>query len=136
MNIADFFKNLLNSLLDGSFERMKIIKSMNTAFKDYFYSGELNRLCKVSISSGDPDFAHEMSAFFFRSGFKISIENDTNLADSEVLEISKYILENKPFIKQLMTMGFDTLIIQGKNNKRGKVFSLKAYSNLKNYFLE
>lgn len=109
---------------------------MNTAFKDYFYSGELNRLCKVSISSGDPDFAHEMSAFFFRSGFKISIENDTNLADSEVLEISKYILENKPFIKQLMTMGFDTLIIQGKNNKRGKVFSLKAYSNLKNYFLE
>ena len=36
MNIADFFKNLLNSLLDGSFERMKIIKAMNTAFKDYF----------------------------------------------------------------------------------------------------
>lgn len=136
MNIADFFRNLLNALLDGSFERMKIIKAMNTAFKDYFYSGELNRLCKASISSGDPDFSHEMSAFFFRSGFKISIENDTNLADSEVLEISKYILENKPFIKQLMTLGFDTLIIQGKNNKRGKVFSLKAYSNLKNYFLE
>lgn len=135
MNIGDFLKNLLNSLLDGSFERMRIIRSMNNAFKEYFYSGELNRLCKVSISSEDPDFSHEMSSFFFRSGFKISIENDTNLEDSEIMEISKYILENKSFIKQLMTLGFDTLIVQGRNNHKGKIFSLKAYSNLKNYFL-
>ena len=136
MNIADFFKNLLNAILDGSFERIRIIKAMNEAFKEYFYSGELNRLCKISISKGDPDFAHEMSSFFFRSGFKLSIENDTNVQDSELMEISKYILENKPFIKQLMVLGFDTLIIQGRNNMKGKVFSLKAYSTLQNYFLE
>ena len=29
MNIVDLFKNLLNSLLDGSFEKMKIISTMN-----------------------------------------------------------------------------------------------------------
>ena len=50
MNIVDLFKNLLNSLLDGSFEKMKIISTMNQAFKEYYYSGELNRLCKVSIT--------------------------------------------------------------------------------------
>ena len=50
MNIIDLFKNLLNSLLDGSFEKMKIISTMNQAFKKYYYSGELNRLCKVSIT--------------------------------------------------------------------------------------
>ena len=76
MGIADFFRNLLNSLMDGSFERVRTINAMNNGFKEVFYSGGLNRLCKVSISSGDPDFTHEMSSMTFRSGFKIGIEND------------------------------------------------------------
>jgi len=99
---------------------------MNQSFKEFFYSGELNRLCKVSISQGDKDFTHEMSAFWFRSGFKISIENDINLTDTEINEISKYVLTNHSFIRQLMAMGFDTLIIQGANNGKGRKFSLKA----------
>ena len=49
MTIKDFFHNLLNSLIDGSFERVRIINAMNQSLKDYFYSGELNRLCKVSF---------------------------------------------------------------------------------------
>lgn len=88
MNIVELFKNLLNSLLDGSFERMKIISTMNQAFKEYYYSNELSRLCKVSITTGNETYRHEMSAVFFRSGFKISIENDSNLKDSEILDIS------------------------------------------------
>ena len=97
MNIIDLFKNLLNSLLDGSFEKMKIISTMNQAFKKYYYSGELNRLCKVSITMGNDSYRHEMSAIFFRSGFKISIENDSDLRDSEIRDISQYILSNKAF---------------------------------------
>ena len=67
---------------------------MNKSFREYFYSGELDRLCKVSISQGDVDFAHEMSSIWFRSGFKISIENDADLIDREIIEISKYVLSN------------------------------------------
>lgn len=135
MNIATFFKNLLNALLDGSFERMRIINQMNKAFKEYFLSGEFDRLCRVSISQGDPDFKHEMSAYWFRSGFKISIDNDFNLQESEIFDISKYILENISFVRQLMAMGFDTLVIQGKTTQIGKKFSLKGYANLNNYFI-
>ena len=40
MNIRDFITNLINSLLDGSFERVRIINQMSTAFKEYFLSGE------------------------------------------------------------------------------------------------
>ena len=134
MNFYEFIKNLANSILDGSFERLKLISQMNTGFKEYFYSGELNRLCKTSISQGDPDFRHEMSSIWFRSGFKISVENDTNLKESEIIEIAQYVLQNHQFIRQLMAMGFDTLIVQGK--KEGKKFSLKAYSNLQNYYLQ
>ena len=136
MSIKDFFNNLFNSLLDGSFERMRIINVMNKSFREYFYSGELDRLCKVSISQGDVDFAHEMSSIWFRSGFKISIENDADLIDREIIEISKYVLSNTSFIRQLMAMGFDTLIVTGTTGRKGRKFSLKGYANLNSYYLK
>lgn len=135
MSIKDFFNNLFNSLLDGSFERMRIINVMNQSFREFFYSGELNRLCKVSISQGDREFSHEMSSLWFRSRFKISIENDINLLDSEIMEISKYVLSNTAFIRQLMAMGFDTLIVVGATSGKGRKFSLKGYANLNNYYI-
>lgn len=136
MNIVNLFRNLLNSLLDGSFERMKIISAMNQAFKEYYYTGELNRLCKVSISTGNESYRHEMSAIFFRSGFKISIENDSDIADSEIRDISQYILSNKAFVRQLMSLGFDTLIIMGKTAQKAMQYSLKEYTQLGGFSLE
>ena len=62
MNIKTLLTNLINTLLDGSFERVRIISQMNTAFKEYFTTGEFNRLCKVSIAQGNSAFAHEMSS--------------------------------------------------------------------------
>ena len=126
MNVVDFFKNLLNSLLDGSFERMRIINAMNQSFKETYYSGEIDRLCKVSITSGNDNYRHEMSAFFLRSGFKISIEND----------ISQYILSNKAFVRQLMSLGFDTLIIMGKTTGKAMQYCLKDYTRLSGFSLE
>lgn len=136
MNIGEFLKNLLSSLLDGSFEKIRIINTMNQSFKESFVSGEINRMCKVSISQGDPDFKHPMSSIWFRSGFKISIINDSNIKNSEYEEIAQYVLQNNTFIRQLMAIGFDTLIVQGSNTKNGKKFSLKGYANLDNYYLQ
>jgi hypothetical protein len=136
MNIGEFLKNLLSSLLDGPFEKIRIINAMNQSFKESFVSGEINRMCKVSISQGDPDFKHPMSSIWFRSGFKISIINDSNIKNSEYEEIAQYVLQNNTFIRQLMAIGFDTLIVQGSNTKNGKKFSLKGYANLDNYYLQ
>lgn len=49
---------------------MKIISTMNQAFKEYYYSGELNRLCKVSITMGNDSYRHEMSAIFLEVDLK------------------------------------------------------------------
>lgn len=136
MSIKSFFTNLINSLLDGSFERVRIISQMNTAFKEYFTTGEFNRLCKVSISSGNSAFAHEMSTLWIRSGFKITIENDFRLQDSEISELASYITDNAAFVRQLMSLGFDTLIIKGKTSGTTKSFALKKYANLNNYFIQ
>ena len=46
MNIVDFFKNLLNSLVGTSLERMKLINTMNQNFKDSYCCGELDRFAR------------------------------------------------------------------------------------------
>lgn len=135
MKIIDFFRNLLDSLVGSTIERMNIINSMNQAFKEYYYTGEIERLCKVSVSTGNSNYAHEMSVAFFRSGFKISIENDSDLKDSEIREISQYILSNKPFVRQLMSLGFDTLIIIGKTTSKAMQYCLKEQTSLSQFTL-
>lgn len=135
MNIISSITNFINSLLDGSFERMRIINQMNTAFKEYFMSGEIERMCKFSISQGKLEYAHEMSSIWFRSGFKVSIENDMNLKDSEMIELANYITGNQAFVRQLMAIGFDTLIIKGKTTEKSISYALKEFANLSQYFL-
>ncbi|MDL2244256.1 hypothetical protein LJC54_01955 [Parabacteroides sp. OttesenSCG-928-J18] len=109
---------------------------MNTAFKEYFLSGEFGRFCKVSISQGCWEYAHEMSSLWFRSGFKISIENDTVLKESEIHELAKYVTDNATFVRQLMAMGFDTLVIKGKTTGMGREYALKQFANLNQYFIK
>ena len=99
-------------------------------------SGEFGRLCKVSISQGRSEFAHEMSVLWFRSGFKISIENDLNLKQSEIKELSLYVTSNATFIRQLMALGFDTLVIEGKTTKMVEYFALKKFANLNQYYIQ
>lgn len=135
MNIRAIITNLINSLLDGSFERMRIISQMNAAFKEYFTTGQFNRLCKVSISQGNSAFAHEMSSIWIRSGFKITIENDYSLRESEMEELASNVTDNAAFVRQLMAIGFDTLIIKGKTTGKTKSFALKRYANLNQYFI-
>ena len=135
MNIRAIITNLINSLLDGSFERMRIISQMNAAFKEYFTTGEFNRLCKVSISQGNSAFAHEMSSIWIRSGFKITIENDYSLRESEMEELASNVTDNAACVRQLMAIGFDTLIIKGKTTGKTKSFALKRYANLNQYFI-
>ena len=135
MNLRAIITNLINSLLDGSFERMRIISQMNAAFKEYFTTGEFNRLCKVSISQGNSAFAHEMSSIWIRSGFKITIENDYSLRESEMEELASNVTDNAAFVRQLMAVGFDTLTIKGKTTGKTKSFALKRYANLNQYFI-
>lgn len=136
MNIKTLLSNLINTLLDGSFERVRIISQMNAAFKEYFTTGEFNRLCKVSISQGNSSFAHEMSSLWIRSGFKITVENDTALRESEINELAAYITDNAAFVRQLMAMGFDTLVIKGKTTGMTKSFALKKFANLNQYYIK
>lgn len=133
--ISKTINNLLDLITQGSFERLRVINELNVAFKEAYLSAEIDRHCKVSICSGNGNFRHEMSAFTLRSGFKVTIENDNHLKESDFTEISKYILSNPTFVRQLMVLGFDTLAIKGKNQLNKLEISLKEHGNLKDFML-
>jgi len=138
-NIISKLATLLNRVVDivsqGNLERIKVIREFNLVFTEAFYCGEIDRLCSVTTSPGVPSFKHELSSFYMRSGFKVTIHNDDRITDNEYFEISKYIIQSASFVRQLMALGYDTLIIVGKNSARGLQIPLKEIANLHDYML-
>lgn len=138
-NIFTRLTTLLNRVVDivsqGNLQRVRIISEFNQVFKDAFYSSEIDRLCRVTTSPGNPKFKHELSSFYLRSGFKITIENDDHIGENDYRTISNYVIESEAFVRQLMALGYDTLIIKGKNSFTGIQIPLKEIANLHNYML-
>jgi hypothetical protein len=54
---------------------------------------------------------------------------------NDFMEISNYVVESAPFVRQLMALGYDTLIIKGKNSYMGLHIPLKEIANLQKYML-
>jgi hypothetical protein len=75
------------------------------------------RLVKVSTCKGMEQFKHEMSASTFRSGLLFEVQNDASLRKVELQDIAFIILGFPPMIRQLKLLGFDTLVINGKNTE-------------------
>jgi hypothetical protein len=93
---------LIDVVSQGNLERVRIIREFNLVFNEAYLGGDIERHCTVTTSPGNPEFSHELSTFYLRSGFKITIENDNNLTDNDFMEISRYVLESAPFVSQLM----------------------------------
>ena len=135
MTFIEYLKSLLDRFVGGSFERMRILQEMNISFKEMYCSGTIEYFCKVSVEMGESALRHDMSAFLFRSGFKVTIENDAKIQKSEMRELASYITSNKPFLRQLMTLGFDTLIIAGKTTGNEHKYEIKRFTSLLGYTL-
>jgi hypothetical protein len=135
-NITALINQLVDVVTQGTLERFRLTRELNQTFSDAYMSGAFDRMCKASTTMGDSSFRHSMSAMTFRSGFKISVLNDDNLKGSDVVELAKYILASTPFVRQLMALGFDTLIIIGKHTNYGVRMQLSKFANPTQYFLD
>lgn len=130
----DIVKHVMATSMTTSIATTKLIFQMNTAFEEQFKSGMAQRLVKVSIGMGNDQFKHAMSNNFLISGFKMTIVNDEVLKESEARGLANYILENEYFVRQLMLLGFDTLIVKGKTTN-SLFFKISDYGNLEGAFL-
>jgi len=134
-SITRFINRVVSVVSTGSLERVRIIREFNLVFQEAFLQGSLAWKCVVTTSAGKPEYKHELSTFYLRSGFKITIENDKNLQENDYIEIAGYVIQNLAFVRQLMALGYDTLIVVGRNNHYGAFIPLKTIANLHNYML-
>lgn len=135
MRFLSYLKTLLDRFAGSTLERIRLITEMNTKFRDMYCSGSVEYFCKVSTGMGESGFRHEMSAFIFRSGFKLTIENDQGIDKENMREIGKFILSNTPFIRLLMTLGFDTFSVVGKTTHQEHKYELKKFTSIYNYMI-
>jgi hypothetical protein len=135
-NIFSSIATLLNRFVDvisnGNLERVRILQQFNLVFREAYLSGEIERHCTVTTAAGRPEYRHQLSTFYLRSGFKITIENDRNLGVEDFEEIARYVIQSAPFVRQLMYLGYDTLIIKGVNYTRGIEIALKEIADWQN----
>jgi len=133
--IATLLNRVVDIVSQGNLERVRILREFNLVFREAYINGDIERHCTVTTSAGNPEYRHELSSFYLRSGFRITIENDAQLTQHDYIEISRYVLESAPFVRQLMALGYDTLVIKGRNQFQGVQISLKEVAQLHKYML-
>tara|TARA_Y100000813_G_scaffold197735_1_gene183711 strand:+ start:937 stop:1353 length:417 start_codon:yes stop_codon:yes gene_type:complete len=127
--IFELLSSFVEAVLIKPLDKVKFTLELNKYFRELYVSGEWNRNCKARTSMGKREFSHSQSAIWIASGFFIVVQNDEKLKISEVEEIAEYILLNEFFTRKLMFMGYDTLIVGGKNTER-VYYKLSDYASV------
>jgi hypothetical protein len=104
-------------------ERRGVVKDFNNAAKKAFISGDAPTLLNAKTTLGEPEYHHHLSKFL-SSGFKIKAISGRELSKDEMKEIGAIVLDNKDFVRKLITMGWDTLYVFSDGGDNGLKWSL------------
>lgn len=108
-------KSICGALLNGSFVKSTFIDEINKQFYDLFISGKLKRLYEAHSTVGRMEDYHDMSSKRL-NGLELKIKNDSGITINEVEEFAQTFLANDELVRQLLTIGYSTLIIKGTTN--------------------
>jgi hypothetical protein len=122
--IADWYRKVV--------ERNQVVHDFNKSYKNSFITGSAPTLLEARITRGERAFLHTFSENS-GGGFRIKALSDRQLAQSELIEISKIVLENEEFVRKLIALGWDTLEIQDNKGLNGLKWQLKKYANIRDY---
>ena len=104
-------------------ERRQFVNEFNNAAKIAFVKGETRILLKANISSGNPNYKHAFSKWM-AGGFRIIAESGNVLTREDVLNIGEIIIGNPMIVRQMITMGWDTLEIHPSGISKGLQWKL------------
>jgi len=124
--IVDWFRDLS--------ERERLLKEFNESARYAFSSLEVSTLLNAMTKAGDPNYRHECSNLFLRSGFCIRATSGRSLSKDEMLYIGTVILTNQPLVRRLFVLGWDTLIIEDIVGNKSVKWPIKNFTNI-GYFL-
>lgn len=110
-------------------ERRKLLTSFNLSAKRAYVSGLTLTLIEARISVGESRFRHEFSKFL-AGGFRIKALTGRPLLREEQMQIGLAILSNDALVRELVTLGWDTLEVHDSVGKQGLKWELKKYTNI------
>ncbi len=113
-------------------DRYKLVRDFNKAAKYAFISGVAPTLLQAKITGGDSAFKHEFSKWL-GSGFRIKAMSGKPLHNIELKEIGSIVLDNEALIRELITLGWDTLEVHSNQGFNGLKWPLKDYAKLGGY---
>lgn len=122
--ITDYFDNLS--------DRMKLIRGFNKASKKAFAEGWAPTLLLASATKGDREYKHQFSSFF-NSGFIVKVLSGSPMTKGEMIKAGEVILSDQLIVRQLITLGFDTLLVHDDSGYNGCKWPLKKYANIGGY---
>tara|TARA_R110001606_G_scaffold376284_1_gene534902 strand:- start:1398 stop:1793 length:396 start_codon:yes stop_codon:yes gene_type:complete len=113
-------------------ERYQLVKSFNRTAKYSFISGMAPSLLEAKITQGDSNYKHAFSKWR-GGGFRIKALSGKELNRTELIEIGRVILDNEPLIREMISLGWDTLEVHGNIGNNGSKWALKEYANIGGY---
>jgi hypothetical protein len=116
-------------------DRKILIREFNEIARLAFVNEEAPRLLKSRNTMGDSSYKHSNSRRFF-SGFRIDVKMGPKIKVEEIKFIGTIFLNNRPLLRQLMALGYDTIEVYGGDVDTYMQWNISSYANLDGYFLE
>lgn len=129
-NFKSVTNNYIDRIITGNNSRRFVIDFFNVLFEEAFNCGKIDRLCKLSSTSGNKLFKTSLSSFSFRSGLELKILNDYNLKTDDLYILISIILGNPYFVRKLISLGYDTLKITTKSNNINLLLDLQNFTTI------
>ncbi len=113
-------------------ERAKVIRNFNKAAKYAFVSGQALTLLKAKITNGDSRYKHSFSKWM-GGGFRVKVLSGRPLKRNELIEFAHIVLDNEELVRNLVTLGWDTLEVHDNEGFKGVKYPLKEHMNIGGY---
>lgn len=128
MFLQNIWNNITEWFQDRS-ERGKLLRSFNESARNAFVLGIAPTMLKASMSKGKREYRHQFSAWF-NTGFRIQALTGRNLSKKEMTFIGQTVLHDEQLVRQLISLGWDTLEIHDDTGIYGCRWKLMDYANL------
>ena len=110
-------------------ERYRLIKGFNRAAKYAFIQGAAPTLLEAKITKGEVAYRHAFSKWM-GGGFRIKALSGRVLEKSELIEIGRVVLDNKELIRNMISLGWDTLEVHANKGYNGAKWPLKEHADI------
>ncbi|MCQ2192042.1 MAG: hypothetical protein MJZ23_04155 [Paludibacteraceae bacterium] len=128
MNLTNIWNGIVQWFSDSR-DRSRLVRDFNKTARNAFVTGTAPTILEASMVTGNKAYKHEMSAWM-NTGFCIKALSGRTLSRDEMIFIGKIILANKTLVRQLVALGWDTLMVRDNNSHFGCQWKLIEHADM------